>query len=107
MRYRVHLSDDAERDIEDVHRYVASQDGLSRADLLLAALVDVCRKLESFPKRGHLVRELEAIGVEGFREIHFKPYRVFYEIEANRVTIHAVLDGRRDMQTLLRQRLMR
>jgi len=107
MRYRVLLSADAERDIDDIARYAASQDGMARAERLLAALIEVCRKLEGFPERGNIPKEFDAIGVDDYREAHFKPYRILYEIMADRVTVHAVLDGRRDMQTLLRDRLMR
>ena len=59
------------------------------------------------PERGHIPPELERIGVFGFREIHFKPYRIVYEIERKGVFIHCVLDGRRDLQELLESRLLR
>jgi toxin ParE1/3/4 len=42
-----------------------------------------------------------------FREIHFKPYRIIYQIVESDVYIHAVLDGRRDLQELLEIRLLR
>jgi hypothetical protein len=37
----------------------------------------------------------ESIGVSQFREIRFKPYRIFYSIEQAAVTIQCVPDGRR------------
>jgi toxin ParE1/3/4 len=57
--------------------------------------------------RGHIPPELVSIGVSQFREIRFKPYRIFYSIEQAAVTIQCVLDGRRDMQTVLQERLLR
>jgi len=50
---------------------------------------------------------LDKMGIREFREIHFKPYRIVYSIHENEVFVHCVLDGRRDMQTLLQQRLLR
>jgi toxin ParE1/3/4 len=51
--------------------------------------------------------ELERIGVCGYREIHFKPYRIIYQIAGQKVFIHCVLDGRRAMQEILERRLLR
>ena len=43
----------------------------------------------------------------GYREVHFKPYRIIYEIVGRKVFIHCVLDGRRAVQELLERRLLR
>lgn len=59
------------------------------------------------PERGNIPKELERLGIKEFRELHYKPYRVIYRIRARQVVVYCVLDGRRDMQTLLQQRLLR
>lgn len=97
----------AERDIEQIYRYIAATDGIDRADRLLIALHEACRKIADFPQRGNVSKELRRLGMTEFREAHFKPYRIVYLIDGPRVVIYAVLDGRRDMQTLLQQRLTR
>lgn len=51
--------------------------------------------------------ELDRIGVTTYREVHFQPYRIIYEFSGPEVFIHGVLDGRRDMQSLLQRRLLR
>jgi toxin ParE1/3/4 len=45
-------------------------------------------------------------GIFDFREIFFKPYRILYEIREKTVFIQAVLDGRRNCEDLLQQRLL-
>ena len=40
-------------------------------------------------------------------QVTSKPWRIFYAVEGNTVLIAAVLDGRRDIQTLLERRLLR
>jgi toxin ParE1/3/4 len=59
------------------------------------------------PDRGHVPPELERIGVLEFREVFYKPYRIIYQIIGNNVYIHCILDGRRDMQDILQQRVLR
>lgn len=106
-RYRVRLTEDAERDLIDIYHYVAQHDSAEKAAYLQDPLETLCSRLAELPGRGHVPPELDRIGVTVFREVHFKPYRVVYEIVGQDVFIHCVLDGRRDMQSLLQRRLLR
>ncbi len=107
MKYKVILLPEAKADIFDIYLYVAQNDLLSRAEKLLSNLEKRCEALKHSPQRGHLVPELQRIHIKVFREIHFKPYRIIYQIVEPEVYIHAVLDGRRDLQELLELRLLR
>ena len=106
-QYRVRLANEAEQDLIDIYRYVATHDSVEAADYLLDELETLCSKLSSLPQRGHVPPELERVAVTAYREVHFKPYRVVYEIIGREVFVHCVLDGRRDMQSLLERRLLR
>jgi len=101
------LSEDAERDIEDIYLYVAHQDAVEKADRLLTALQETCSALSELAERGNVPKELEPLGMTEFREVHFKPYRVIYRITNCQVIAYCVLDGRRDMQSLLERRMLR
>ena|SRR5260221_7057601 len=107
MNFAVLLSEQAERDIEDIYRYIAAHDDVKKADRVLAALEKSCRALADFPERGNAPKELQSLGITEFREIHYKPYQVIYRIFGARVIVYCVLDGRRDMQSLLQRRLTR
>lgn len=58
-------------------------------------------------QRGHIPPEMARLGVHDFREIHYKPYRILYEIIGTEVIVHAVVDGRRDLRDILAARLLR
>ena len=107
MTYEVLLADEAESDLLEIYRYVAFNDSLEKADQLLDKLEELVQALDRLPSRGHIPPELSRIGVTDYREVHFKPYRVIYRIEGRRVLVYCVLDGRRDLQSLLQQRLLR
>lgn len=106
-KYSVIVDSDAEEDLFEIYAYVAFNDSVERADKLFSELRKTCYKLQSFPLRGNIPPELSEIGVIEFREIRHKPYRVIYSIEGKVVYVHCILDGRRDMQTLLQERLLR
>ncbi|MBS0472616.1 MAG: type II toxin-antitoxin system RelE/ParE family toxin [Proteobacteria bacterium] len=95
------------RDIEDIYRYIATKTGVMTAERVLDGLERQIASLTELSERGNIPKELTAIGRSDYRELHFKPYRIFYRIAESAVQVTAVLDGRRDMSTLLRQRLTR
>jgi toxin ParE1/3/4 len=107
VKYRVRLVAEAEEDLLRIVTYIAANDSAESAERVLAGIERVLTALETLPERGHLPPELERIAVRGFREVRFKPYRVIYEISDRDVLVHAVLDGRRDMTTLLERRMTR
>lgn len=107
MAFEVLLAEDAERDIEDICRYIAAHDDVVNADRVLRAIEEICAGLAAFPERGNIPKELQAIGMSEFREAHCKPYRVIYRIVDNQVIVYCVVDGRRDMQSFLQRRLLR
>ena len=107
MKYRLLINPLAKKDIIEIYNYVALSDSIDKANRLLDNLEETYLKLEKLPERGHIPEELRGTGIKRFLEIHFKPYRIIYEIIDNIVYIHCVLDGRRNMQELLSSRLLR
>ena len=105
MSYQVFLTDDAARDLEDLHSYIASNDTPDKADYVLNKIADVFSSLSENPKRGAFPKELLTLGLREYREIYFKPYRVIYRVDALKVYVMVIADGRRDMQTILQRRL--
>ena len=107
MKFEVFLTIDAEEDIFEIYNYVAINDSDGKADYLSGKLLETCLSLENSPDRGHLPPELERINVREYSEIHFKPYRIIYQVRNKQVFIHCVLDGRRNLQDILQDRLLR
>ncbi|MFZ3071742.1 MAG: type II toxin-antitoxin system RelE/ParE family toxin [Thermodesulfobacteriota bacterium] len=107
MKFRVHLVEDAENDLFDIYQYAAQNDSHEQAESLLNSIEETVIKLEAFPMRGHIPPELERISVREFREVHYKPYRIIYEVRKPDVFVYCILDGRRDLQELLHKRLLR
>ncbi len=106
-KYDVIFDEDAEDDLFDIYAFVALNDSIELADGLFAALRRTCSKLRTFPLRGNIAPELLEIGVKDFRELHYKTYRVIYSLESSTVHVHCVLEGRREIQTVLQERLLR
>ncbi len=106
-KYRVIVTDEAEKDILDIYDYIAKKDTFQNAEYVLDNLESLILSLEKSPQRGHYPPELSTQGIKEFKEIIFKPYRAIYEITGSKVIVHLCVDGRRDMRTLLERRLFR
>ena len=106
MTYEVVLTKDAERDLEDIYRYIAKHDSPVKADHVLDRMLQATEALRTLPDRGSCPNELHSLGISEYRQLYFKPYRLIYRVHAQLVVIYVVLDGRRDMSSLLTRRLL-
>lgn len=106
MIYNVTLTDSAKADLVAISEYISKADSLDKADQLLGNIRKQFENLSQFPHRGVVPDELASMGNE-FREIFFKPYRIIYEVINSTVYIYIIADGRRNMEMLLRDRLLR
>ena len=105
-KFEVLLTEGAERDLEAIHDYIAEFDCVANANYVLDRLMEVVKTLSRFPERGSYPRELVALGIKEYRQAKFKPYRVIYRVTGSQVVIYLVVDGRRDMQSVLARRLL-
>ena len=106
MSYQVFLTRDAVRDLEELDEYLATGDAAEKADYVLNRIEAVLQRLSESPERGNRPRELLALGLDDYRQIFFKPYRIIYTIRHKDVYVLLIADGRRDMETLLQSRLL-
>lgn len=105
MPYDVLFTDSAVRDLQELDEFILTNDSVESADYVLGKLDEVIATLAELSERGNYPPELSALGIQDYREIFFKPYRVIYRVWDKKVYIYLIVDGRRDMQTLLQRRL--
>ena len=105
-RFQVSLTEDAARDLEEIFDYIAEHDDPAKANHVLDRIEEAVESLATFPERGSHPRELLSLGIREYRQTFVKPYRVIYRIVGQRVYVYLIVNGRRDMQTLLARRLL-
>jgi len=106
MPFAVLLTNDAARDLEELYDYIALHDAPQKADYVLERVEKAFSTLSEFPERGAYPKELVSLGIREYREIFFKPYRIIYRVIDKNIYVLLIVDGRRDMQTLLQRRLL-
>lgn len=105
-RFRVGWAEAAVRDLEEIVGFLATE-ARSVAESVLRRIEARAASLETSPARGRLVPELARFQMRTWRELVLRPYRLVYRIEADTVVVLDVFDGRRDLEDLLLERLLR
>jgi len=106
-RFQVRLTEEVETDLLDLFDYIARNDSVENAYHVLDELEQLILSLNEQPERGNYPHELHQHGIKDYREVHFKPYRVIYEVIGGQVVVLGCFDGRRDMQSVLARRVVR
>jgi toxin ParE1/3/4 len=79
---------------------------VANADRVLDRLMAIVDGLAQFPERGSYPKELAALGIKDYRQTAFKPYRVIYRVLGSQAAVYLIVDGHRDMQSVLARRLL-
>jgi len=105
MKYKVRVTDDALSDLADIYGWIADHDSPVKAEYVIARLTETVEGIATLPHRGSRPRELPPGLRAEYRQVFFKPYRAIYEVVGTDVVVHLIADGRRNLQSLLIQRL--
>ena len=98
---------DAEEDIFDIYKYNNRNYSRENALRTVREIKSTIYRLRDYPEMGNIPSELERINIDEYREIHSAPYRIIYQIVDKNIYVHAVLDARRDLKSLLSERVLR
>lgn len=100
MDYDIIWSPAALEDVESLAEYLA-RDSEFYARSVVNKVLHTARRLREFPASGRIVPELEDANI---RERFVYSYRLIYRVESNKITIVAIVHGKR-LPDLLRERI--
>ena len=106
MRYAVFMLQEAEHDLEAIFRHLLGSGNPGAAKDMIRLIRQACESLSQMPERGHVPPELARADDYEYRQIIVKPYRIIYQIVESSVFIFGIIHGRRNVDEVLRQRLL-
>jgi len=104
-KYKTVFSRYAEIDLIEILDYYQEMNPIYTRKIL-DKIEQRVEELKEFPERGRIVPELERQNIMNYRELIEENYRIIYSIESSTITIHSILDGRRNLQDLLVRKFM-
>jgi len=106
MSVRIVFLRSAEQDLKVLRAYIVRNFGHSVWQACYSKIKDAVTGLKDFPLCGSMPDELQSLSLTQYRQVISGMNRIIYEYRQGTVYIHVVCDTRKDMLTLLRERLL-
>ena len=96
----------AEDDLNEIIEYYYSL-SQNYVEKVISEFEENIMSLQSHPKSGRVVPELEKQGILQYRGLIQGYYRIIYEVSDNKVIVHTIIDGRRNVEDIIISKLSR
>ena len=106
MLYTVLLLEEAVKDIEAIYRYIRKSGNKKAAKDMITTIRKACDSLSENPERGHIPDELSQIGQFEYRQIIAKKYRIICQLARPNIFIFGIIHGNRNIDEVLKQRIL-
>jgi toxin ParE1/3/4 len=107
MKYKIVWTRSAEQDLNQIIEYILDNEDINNAKKIYEKMKSRIKLLGENPEQGRVVPELQSLKIKIYREVIITPWRIIYKIDNNKVYILLVIDGRRNLEDLLLDRLLR
>jgi addiction module RelE/StbE family toxin len=104
-KYFIKWTAPARDDLDEIVEYIA-QTNMTYAVKVLDKIELAVKNLDTFPKRGRIVPELERYGYVLYREIIVDYWRIMYKVENDIVYIMVIIDGRRNVEDIILKKII-
>ena len=103
--YSVSWARTAETDLINIVEYIAL-DSPGNALAILNKIKQKAAALTSFPEKGRVVPELQAQGINQYRELIISSWRLIYRISDKNVYVLSAIDSRQNVEDILLSRFI-
>ena len=107
MSIKVVILESAEHDLKELRSYIVKNFSVKTWQNTYDKIKAVIRSLKTFPYTGSIPEELEKLNLSQYRQVISGMNRIIYEVRQDTIYIHIIVDGRRDLTSLLTRRLLR
>lgn len=105
-RYSVLWIDSARDDLYKIVEYIAAENEQT-AHRIYNKIKSKADSLVLFPNKGRVVPEFSGFHINLYREVIEFPWRIIYRIQESNVIVLAIIDGRRDVEDVLFERILK
>ncbi len=107
MSINVVILESAEYDLKELKAYLIKNFSMPTWQNSYSKIKEVIRNLQLFPYAGSIPDEFESLSLTQYRQVIVGMNRIIYEVRGETVYIHIIVDTRRDLKSLLTQRILR
>jgi len=107
MTVKVVILQSAETDLRDLKSYLVKNFGQAAWRESYTQVKKTISHIAAYPKLGGMPDELIALNLMQYRQALSGMNRVIYELRGDTAFVHVICDTRKDLQTLLMNRILR
>ena len=102
----VEVSPFAQDDLNEIIEYYSSL-SQNYFESTISEFEENVMSLKQHPRSGRIIPELERQGITQYRELIQGYYRIIYKISKDKVTVLTIIDGRRNFEEIIIEKLSR
>ena len=102
----VEVSPFAQDDFNEIIEYYSSY-SQDYVETTISEFEENVMSLKQHPRSGRIIHELERQGITQYRELIQGYYRIIYKISKDKVTVLTIIDGRRNFEEIIIEKLSR
>ena len=102
----VEVSPFAQDDLNEIIEYYSSL-SQNYVESTISEFEENGLSLKQHPRSGRIIPELERQGITQYRELIQGYYRIIYKISKDKVTVLTIIDGRRNFEEIIIEKLSR
>ncbi len=102
----VEVSPFAQDDLNEIIEYYSSL-SQNYVESTISEFEENVMSLKQHPRSGRIIPELERQGITQYRELIQGYYRIIYKISKDKVTVLTIIDGRRNFEEIIIEKLSR
>ncbi len=106
MTIRVVILHSAETDLQELRRHVSGRFGAAAWSDSYAKTKQAVARIATHPLSGKIPEELVELSLMQYRQVMAGMNRIIYELRDDTAYVHLVCDARRDLRSLLMQRIV-
>ncbi len=106
MKFPVLILESAQADYKKMKKEVVRQFGSEVWITLHNDFQKTIKRISEYPLSGSAVEELEEVGSGRYRQTYVGKNRIVYEVKAEAVYVHIFTNTRRDLMSILQDRLL-
>lgn len=107
MSLKVVILDSAKLDLTELRSYIVARFSQAAWLEISSHLRSVLKTLADSPQAVSVPPEIQMLNLDEYRQVMAGMNRIIYEVRHDMVFVHAIVDARRDMVSVLTKRLLR
>jgi len=106
MKHEIIWSKDAGDELAEIISYIKNNTGKMTAKKIYTKIIKEVDKISENPEGRRIAPLLRELGINYIHQINISPWIVFYKTENRKMEIISIIDGRRNLEEILYQKMI-